>query len=90
MANPFYDAYETSLSRLSDSQWAQLSNFWSRGSDWTVSKVGRKWLLSERFGNFPLFKTKKEACEAASRLILAESRWRGKKRWDSEAPRENR
>jgi hypothetical protein len=47
-------------------------NFWERGSDWCVRKVGKKWALLDCFGNFPLFKTKKEAYEMATNFILLE------------------
>jgi hypothetical protein len=65
--------HETSLSTLSSDDWQILRGRWARGIDWVVSKVGRRWALSESFGNFPLFKTKSAAYEAASNLILAES-----------------
>ncbi len=71
---------ETSLSRLDNHDWQILSNAWSRGVDWYVRKVGCKWCPIEPFGAFPLFKTKREAEEAATRLILWESRCRAKRR----------
>lgn len=69
-------AHETSLSGLSNHDWQILHNRWARGIDWVVSKVGGGWMLSESFGNFPLFKTKKAAYEAGTNLILAEARYR--------------
>lgn len=46
-------------------------NNWTRGIDWCVRKVGKKWALLDCFGNFPLFKTKKEAYEYATRFVLS-------------------
>jgi hypothetical protein len=70
---PQSDIVETSLARLSDHDWHILSNTWSRGVDWYVQKVGRKWAPIEIFGAFPLFKTKREAAAAATTLLLRES-----------------
>lgn len=64
----------TSLGALSDSEWNILRNRWSRGIDWNVEKIGRKWNI--HFGGFPLFKTKKAAYEAGANLICAESKHR--------------
>lgn len=44
-------------------------NFWIRGIDWCVMKVGKKWALLDCFGEFPLFATKKAAYEAADKFI---------------------
>lgn len=71
---------ETSLSRLSENDWRQLSNNWQRGVDWYVRKIGRKWAPIDAFGKFPLFGTKREAEEAATTLLLMESRCRMEKR----------
>ena len=46
------------------------SNLWCRGVDWYVFKVGNMWRLADCFGNFPLYKTKKEAAEVARRYIM--------------------
>jgi hypothetical protein len=82
--NPYYDAYETSLSRLSNHDWRILDSRWARGIDWIVYKVGKKWALIDDFGRFPLFTTKKAAYEAGTKLILAESRWRAAQQWEQE------
>ena len=73
----------TSLSSLSDGEWSQLSNQWARGIDWCVSKVGRRWNVSEAFGNFPLFKTKSAAYKAVTTLVLWESRCRAARSADA-------
>jgi len=84
-ANPFYDAHETSLSKLDDHDWHILSSRWHRGIDWTVGKVGKRWEITGRLGEgFPLFKTKTAAHDAASTLILMESRYRSRLAWDRE------
>jgi hypothetical protein len=73
--------YRTSLNRLSEHDWHILSNTWARGVDHYVFKVGRRgWRILDTFGNFPIFKTKKAAEEAASNLLLAESAYRAAKR----------
>ncbi len=70
-------AYETSLSKLSDSEWHQISNRWARGIDWNVQKFGRKWaIMGEHFQAFPFFRTKRAAGDALDKLILAESHYR--------------
>lgn len=76
---------ETSLARLSEHEWQILSNTWSRGVDWYVQKVGRKWTPIDIFGTFPLFKTKREAEQAATTLLLWESSNRSLKRQQLEA-----
>lgn len=74
-------AHETSLSALSEHDWHILSNRWSRGADWCVSKLGSRWMIGETFGkSWPLFKTKRAAFDALSGLILAESAHRAMKR----------
>ena len=73
----------TSLSSLSDGEWSALSNRWAHGIDWCVSKVGKKWLASEAFGRFPLFKTKKAAYEAVTTLVTWEARCRAARNPDS-------
>lgn len=79
--NATIDAYETSLSKLSEHDWNVLRNTWARGIDWYVCKVGSKWTLSRVFpGAWPLYKTKKAAGEAADNLICAEARWRAANR----------
>ena len=83
--DPFYAAYETSLSKLDDHEWNIIRNRWARGIDWCVGKVGRKWQVIDCFGRgWPLFKTKTAAHDAVSNLVVAESHWRGKLRWDVE------
>ena len=68
---------ETSLSKLSEHDWKVLSSRHSRGIDWMVHKMGRHWVITpSELKGFPLFKTKREAYEAADNLILAESHWR--------------
>ncbi len=68
---------ETSFSKLSTSEWMQLSNRWGRGIDWVVKKVGRKWTPLECFGKkWPLYKTKTEAYDTVTNLILEEARIR--------------
>ncbi len=77
------DEMETSLSKLTDGEWSQVSCLWGRGIDWVVKKVGKKWVITdfmELSKGFPLFKTKKAACEAVTNLILRESRCRAEKR----------
>jgi hypothetical protein len=65
---------ETSWSRLPDGEWSQISCRWSRGIDWCVYKLGRKWVICCVFGgNWPLYKTKREAYEAVTNLVLIES-----------------
>jgi hypothetical protein len=72
MLNP-----ETSLSKLSEHDWQIIRNRWARGVDWVVSKCGKKWQIMGDLGKgFPLFKTKKEAYEAATNLLLMESHHR--------------
>ena len=80
-ANPYFDANETSLSKLSEHDWAILSSRWSKGIDWYVHKLGSQWEVIESFGKkIPLFKTKRAAGEFADNLLLAESRYRAGKR----------
>ena len=70
------DCYETSLSKMSDHDFYILVAAWARGIDWVVFKCGRKWRTDDRFGNFPLFKTKAKAYETATNLLLIEGRYR--------------
>lgn len=85
MQNPFADAYETSLSSLSHHDWCVLSSRYGRGIDHFVEKLSKGWaIMGAEFRAFPIFKTKKAAYEAASKLILAESRWRYAKQWEAE------
>ncbi len=51
----------------------KATNFWCRGIDWCVCKVGKKWALLDCFGNFPLFTTKKAAYEAATAFVMLKS-----------------
>jgi len=83
--NPFYDAYETSLSHLNEHEWNVLRHTWARGIDWYVGKVAKRWMITlPAFKGFPHYKTKKAAGEAASNLILAEARWRRHEEWERE------
>lgn len=88
--NVLATAHETSLSALSDHDWQVLSNRWARGIEWMVQKVGtRHWIISEvvpQFKAFGLFKTKREAFEAVTNLILAESHWRAAQRLRGTTP----
>jgi hypothetical protein len=71
------DEMETSLSQLTESEWNEARNRWARGIDGCVEKVGKKWSVSPAISSgFPLFKTKREAGEAADRLVLLESKCR--------------
>ena len=82
--NPFYAAHETSLSRLPEHDWQILRNRSHRGINWTVEKLGRRWLVQGCFGNFPSYRTKHEAGEMIDNLIIAESHHRAKLQWDAE------
>ena len=83
--NPYFDASPTSLSVLSEHDWRILSNTWSRGIDWCVTKIGKKWMVSERISSgAPLFRTKKAAGDFADKLVLAESRHRSRLRWEAD------
>lgn len=83
--NPFYDAHETSLGRLSEAEWNALRGHWSMFSGLSFCrKLGRKWTV-EGFGiNGPLFKTKAEAERYVSNLICAEARSRRRQQWERE------
>lgn len=79
--NQLEEVEETSLSKLTDGEWSQVSCRWARGIDWCVEKIGKKWGVSPGISKgFPLFKTKKAAYEAAETLVLWESRCRAQKR----------
>lgn len=82
--NPFYAAHETSLSKLSDHDWRILNSRFLRGIDWYVEKIGSRWYPSEAFGNWPPFRTKRAAGEAAENLVMAEVRHRAKLQWNAE------
>ena len=71
---------KTSLSHMDNHDWNVISNTWASGIDWCVGKLGRKWVITLPIGNFPLFKTKTAAYDAATKLILLESRHRAWKR----------
>jgi hypothetical protein len=75
----------TSLSSLTDSEWHQLKSQWARGIDWCVRKLGKKWTASEAFGNFPLYRTKREAYDAVTTLVRWESRSRAKRNQEKTA-----
>lgn len=84
--NPFHDAYETSLSKLSETEWRAMSSHWSMFSGFSFCrKIGRKWTV-EGFGfkTSPLFDTKRAAEEYATNLLLAEGRWRRHQEWEAE------
>ena len=51
----------------------KAATLWTRGSDYCVKKIGKKWALMDCFGNFPLFPTKKAACKAADAFVLLAS-----------------
>jgi hypothetical protein len=71
----------TSLGRLDDGEWSQVSNRWARGIDWCVTKLGRHWVIGETFGTgWPLFRTKASAYEAVTALVLTESKIRTRRR----------
>ncbi len=84
--NPFHDAHETSLSILSHHDWTVLKSHWSMFSGMSFCrKIGRKWTV-EGFGiKGPLFTTKTKAEEYVSNLVRAESRYRRKMEWESQA-----
>ena len=46
------------------------NNLWCTGATSYVCKIGSRWRRANCFGNFPLYKTKKEAIEVANRFIL--------------------
>lgn len=71
-----HTAHETSLSALPDHNWYALQAQWAHGANHNVSKLGRRWALTEKLGRFPLFATKTAAWEAGQALIEAESLWR--------------
>ena len=48
----------------------QATNRWTQGIDYCVFKLGKHWRLADCFGNFPLFKTKKAAYEAATAFVM--------------------
>lgn len=85
MNNPFFDAHETSLGRLSEHDWRVLSAHHSMFSAYSLCrKLGRKWTV-EGFGlTGPLFKTKTAAAEYVTDLVLAEGRHRRRLQWDAE------
>lgn len=62
----------TTLSHLSNSEWQQISNRWSRGIDWIVTKHGNRWAVMPSL-MLPTYQTKKAAYEAATDLVLRES-----------------
>jgi hypothetical protein len=55
-------------------------NLWSRGIDWCVFKIGRKWHAAECFGLPMPFKTKTAAYDACTVLVLAAARRRALER----------
>lgn len=73
----YADCIDTSLGRLSASEWQQLSAHWSRFSAYSfVKKLGRKWTY-DGFGlNGPLFTRKRDAALHVSNLLLLESKHR--------------
>lgn len=68
---------ETSWSDMTDANWYTINSRWSRGIDWCVYKIGRKWYIGEEFPNsWPVFLTKHAAFDALTTMVLAESRHR--------------
>jgi len=66
-------AYETSLGRLSESEWNALVHRHAFGAQF-VERIGRGWTVSKALSaGFPLFKTKREAQEKVDNLIGAEA-----------------
>jgi hypothetical protein len=55
-------------------------NCWSRGIDWCVWKDGRKWRAAECFGLPLAYKTKRDAYDACTVVVLAAARRRALER----------
>ena len=55
----------------SESEKREMSTTWAMGIDYCVFKCGKKWKTAKCFGNFPLFKTKKEAYKTITDLVLS-------------------
>jgi len=73
---------ETSLSKLSEGEWSQISNRWARGIDWVVMKKGSRWIITGlgRISHyFPTYKTKKVAYEVVTTIVLQEAHDRAEK-----------
>ena len=83
--NPFYDAHETSLGRLSAHDWNVLrSHYFRFGEASFCRKLGRKWTV-DGFGiSGPLFERKRDAGAYVANLIGAEGRSRARQQWDAE------
>lgn len=62
----------TTLSNLSEHDWQIISNRWSRGIDWVVTKSGSRWAPMPSL-MLPTCRTKKEAYNAATDLVLREA-----------------
>ena len=76
----------TSLGTLNSHDWAVLSSRWARGVDWMVTKIGKKWYVPDILGGIS-FRTKREAGEFCSNLILMEARhraWGSNKDWEAQ------
>ena len=72
--------YKTSLNE-DPRKLQEAQNLWQRGEDWYLHKVGsRGWKLASCFGDFPTYKTKKEAAKVATDLILAASSYESNKK----------
>lgn len=62
---------------MDETTYRNLSNRWSRGIDWCVTKVGRKWEILSHELNYPeTFKTKREAYERVTMIVLTQARLR--------------
>ena len=71
----------TPFSDLDEHNWSIVRHLWGRGIDWSIRKVGRKWMIGETYGKcWPLYKTKSAAYDALSNMICAESQLRSYKR----------
>lgn len=68
-------APSTPLSRLSEHDWRIAQSRWSRGCDWYIRKVGRKWEIT-LFDYPQTFTTKRAAIDFADSMLLSESRIR--------------
>lgn len=68
-----YTYIETSYSKLSEIDWTQAKNLWTRGVDWFIFKAGRKWSVAPVLdAGWPLFKTKTLAYDTVTELFLQE------------------
>lgn len=65
--------HKTSLNEAGrEVDFRNAQNLWSRGQDWFVFKIGKRWRIADCFGrDIPHFKTKKAAYEFGTNLVLA-------------------